>query len=150
MSAVIYEGSGPALGKEPAAKRICVSADSKGVAQIHDFIDSVLGDIAPSDGTMSKLSSRVHVVSDEICANIVSYSGADSFSYSIGLCERGIVIKTSDNGIPYNPLERDIPEIPEPSENGGLGIFIVRQMTDSLEYDRTCGKNNLTAVLKRF
>ncbi|MCD7738366.1 MAG: ATP-binding protein [Lachnospiraceae bacterium] len=52
-----------------------------------------------------------------------------------------------DHGIPYNPLERKSPDITlsaQKREVGGLGIFMVKQMMDSVRYRFENGCNILT------
>ena len=50
-----------------------------------------------------------------------------------------------DNGKPYNPLESKEPDITLSAEErtiGGLGVFMVQEMMDDVEY--THGMNKLT------
>jgi serine/threonine-protein kinase RsbW len=52
----------------------------------------------------------------------------------------------SDNGIPYNPLLREDPDIHLPLEQrtpGGLGIFLVRKLADDVRYEFRDGRNHL-------
>ncbi len=69
-------------------------------------------------------------------------------SYSI---ENGkLHISFTDNGIPYNPLEATEPDTTlsaEEREIGGLGIFMVKKMTESMEYEYKDDKNVLTLVI---
>ena len=67
------------------------------------------------------------------------------------LIENGkLHISFADNGIPYNPLEATEPDTTlsaEEREIGGLGIFMVKKMTESMEYEYTDDKNILTLVI---
>ena len=59
----------------------------------------------------------------------------------------GIEFVISDSGIPFDPTERkeaDITLSAEEREIGGLGIHLVRQIMDSIEYERKDGRNILT------
>lgn len=52
-----------------------------------------------------------------------------------------------DKGVPYNPLEKDDPDISLSAgerEIGGLGIFMVKQSMDKVEYRYEDGCNVLT------
>lgn len=52
-----------------------------------------------------------------------------------------------DNGKPYNPLEKEDPDVTLSAEErgiGGLGIFMVKKSMDSLDYEYQDGKNILT------
>ena len=51
-----------------------------------------------------------------------------------------------DDGLPFNPLEAPEPDLDSPIETrqiGGLGIHLVRNVTDGLEYRRNEGRNRL-------
>ena len=54
-----------------------------------------------------------------------------------------------DSGHPYNPLEKPDPDVTLPAEKrqiGGLGILLVRELMDSINYERMDGKNVLSLV----
>ena len=57
----------------------------------------------------------------------------------------------SDVGLPFNPLERDEPDITLNAEErkiGGLGIFMIKKIMDEVSYSYSNGKNILT--MKKF
>jgi len=57
------------------------------------------------------------------------------------------VIKFEDTGVSYNPLSSKDPDLNEDlkvREPGGLGIFLVKKIMDTIEYSRKDGKNILT------
>ena len=87
---------------------------------------------------------------DEIYANIVKYSKATLATIFYSIEDGKLRISFSDNGIPYNPLEAAEPDTTlsaEEREIGGLGIFMVKKMTESMEYEYKDGKNILTLVI---
>ena len=52
-----------------------------------------------------------------------------------------------DSGVPFNPLERENPDVTlgaEEREIGGLGIFLSKKYTDSIKYEYRDKKNVLT------
>lgn len=54
-----------------------------------------------------------------------------------------------DQGIPFNPLEREMPDTNLPIEErpiGGLGIFLVRKLFDEVYYEYKDNCNVLTVV----
>ena len=60
-----------------------------------------------------------------------------------------LIIK--DEGEPFNPLERDEPDISLSAaerEIGGLGIFITKKTMDTISYNFEDGKNILTMTKK--
>ena len=62
-----------------------------------------------------------------------------------------VYLTFKDKGIPYNPLERQDPDITlsvEDRDIGGYGIFMVKKAMDEVLYDHKDGKNILT-LMKR-
>jgi phosphoserine phosphatase RsbU/P len=90
----------------------------------------------------------------EILTNIISYGYTDSGEHeitvrlSIGPGEMRVDVE--DDGKPFNPLEApeaDTTKALEERAVGGLGVHLVRKLTDGLEYQRREGKNLL--VMKK-
>ena len=125
---------------------ISIVPDSNSYAAVGAFADllSEKLEIVP------KIANKINIVFDEIYANIVNYSKAtlSTISYSI---ENGkLRISFIDNGIAYNPLEAKEPDTTlsaDEREIGGLGIFMVKKMTESMNYEYTDDKNILTLVI---
>ena len=58
-----------------------------------------------------------------------------------------VILRFADDGKPYNPLLREDPDITLPAEErsiGGLGILMIRRMTDRQAYEYINGRNLLT------
>ena len=54
-----------------------------------------------------------------------------------------LIFEFTDEGMEYNPLEKPDPDINLPPEErplGGLGIFMVKEMTDNISYKRAIDK----------
>lgn len=59
---------------------------------------------------------------------------------------RKFVLEFEDRGIPFDPLAVDEPDLKaglDEREAGGLGIFLIRRMTDEVHYRRVGGQNIL-------
>ncbi len=107
-------------------------------------------------GTAHTLSldfqSRLNLVLDELVTNSVCYALPELTDPELRLrlfVDQGsVVAQFEDNGEAYNPFE----EVPEPDTRlglterpiGGLGIFFVKQLTDSSTYERIDGRNRIT------
>ena len=97
-----------------------------------------------------KIANKINIVFDEIYANIVNYSKATLATVSYSIETGKLCLTFADNGISYNPLEAVEPDITlsaEEREIGGLGIFMVKKMTESMEYEYKDDKNMLTLVI---
>jgi anti-sigma regulatory factor (Ser/Thr protein kinase) len=95
----------------------------------------------------------VNVCLDELFTNIVSYGFKDDqvhmTQFTMNLDNGVLKIVIEDEGIPFNPLDKADPEIPDDLIDvkiGGLGIHIVRKLMDDLHYERKRGRNKLTLV----
>ena len=104
-----------------------------------------LGSVLPS----------IHLVTEELVVNVASYAypdGADDYlDVEIIRDEGHITLRFRDGGVPFNPLEREAPDTTLPIEErpiGGLGIYLVRQFMDTVEYEYTNGENILTVMKK--
>ncbi|MBP5285596.1 MAG: SpoIIE family protein phosphatase [Kiritimatiellae bacterium] len=123
----------------------------EGIASASDFLDGVFE--AEKDAEIRALSPALHIVLDEICSNIVKHSGASGFGIDVEFAEnpKGVKLTFTDDGAAYDPLAHADPDITLPAEErpiGGLGILMVKKMSDSISYRRAHNRNVL-AVFKR-
>jgi len=61
----------------------------------------------------------------------------------------GFVVEIEDSGSPFDPLSVAAPDTSAPLESrevGGLGILLVRRVTDLVRWRREAGRNVLTLV----
>ena len=117
---------------------------------------TVLGEwllsIAAELDIQERIKKQLMISCDEIFTNIASYAypdGNGSIAVAVEFVSpiQCLRIIFSDSGIAYNPLEISEPDIGSAlSERkiGGLGMFMVKKMMDSIEYCRQDGKNILT------
>ena len=97
------------------------------------------------------LAMNINLAMEEALSNIIFYAFTDSDKHqikiSISLNNKGLTIKITDNGIPFNPLSQHQPDITLPAEErpvGGLGIFLISQIMDKMNYTRQNNQNILT------
>ena len=125
---------------------ISVVPDAASQKVVGEFADSLSArlEIVP------KIANKINIVFDEIYANIVNYSKASLATISYSIENGKLHLSFADNGVPYNPLDAAEPDTTlsaEEREIGGLGIFMVRKMTESMNYEYADGKNILTLVI---
>jgi anti-sigma regulatory factor (Ser/Thr protein kinase) len=92
----------------------------------------------------------IRLVVEELVVNIVNYSGSDYLDVEIQREKDGITMQYRDGGVPFNPLEKEWPDISLPMEQrkiGGLGIYLVVTKMDTAEYEYTNGENVFTTSL---
>ena len=101
---------------------------------------------------------QIELAIDEVFTNIVSYAyvseGGEKtatvqFDYDPGTgCIKLVFV---DNGIPYDPMKKEDPDVNLPAEQreiGGLGIFLVKKTMDEMHYEYRDGQNRLTLLKK--
>lgn len=103
------------------------------------------------------LQFKLRLCIEEVVENIVSYAydgGNGWVEVGTQLDDNTLTITLKDEGFPFNPLEKQDPDITLSAEErqiGGLGIFLCKQMMDKLEYERIDGCNlfKMTKHLKQ-
>jgi serine/threonine-protein kinase RsbW len=88
---------------------------------------------------------------DEIVTNVARHAHRDGgehhFTLHIALSKEEFVARIEDDGMEFNPLNHPIPNLDAPLEErkeGGLGIYLVRQIMTTVDYQRIAGKNVVT------
>ena len=111
-----------------------------------------LSSIAAELDIQDRIKKQLMISCDEIFTNIASYAypdGNGSIAVAVEFVSetQNLRIIFRDSGTAFNPLEISEPDTSSAlSERkiGGLGIFMVKKMMDSVEYCRQDGKNILT------
>lgn len=94
--------------------------------------------------------SQIDLVVEEIFMNVALHgyqSVQGDVEVSISVAHNLATIIFKDRGVPFNPLLRKDPDITlsvDEREIGGLGIYLSKEMMDSIEYDFVSGQNILT------
>jgi serine/threonine-protein kinase RsbW len=94
---------------------------------------------------------NIHLALEEALSNIIYYGFRDEAKHrievSLTLSETDITIVITDDGIPFDPTSVQLPDLSDPVEErhiGGLGIFLISQVMDSIHYSRNNNLNTLT------
>ena len=116
-----------------------------------DYLCQKLEDYGKSIGISKKSFYHIILAVDEVCTNIISYGYKDDVEHIIRLDisqENGLlIINIEDDGIPFNPTVTKTPDLSCPIEErdvGGLGCYLMNNLMDDINYERTDNKNILT------
>ena len=128
--------------------QITLDATEQSLNSVVDFVDMVLDHIE----CPTRARRQIHVVADEIFSNIARYAyGHDTGDATVRMGFESpnhmLVLTFEDHGKPFDPCRSDDPDTALTIEDrpvGGLGIFMVKQMMDVVEYCRRNGCNVLT------
>ena len=129
-------------------KEIRLRAVVENIPKVMEFIDAELEAL----GCPMKAGMQIDVAIDELFGNIAHYayaSGTGEATVRFGYDEASQTASITfiDSGVPYNPLEKEDPDVTAPAEKrgiGGLGIFLVKKTMDAMRYERRDGQNWLT------
>lgn len=134
-------------------KSITIPAISEDPTPVNEFVEAELSqhDCSP------KAINQIEIAIEEIFVNVVRYAGLTKDEDIEIRCEvlsdpLRVVLTFLDGGIPFDPLAKEDPDLsPEGliEREGGLGIFMVKQMMDEVSYSYEDGKNTLT-ILKHL
>ena len=122
---------------------LLIEAKLENMERVQTFIAERLEDCHP------KVRNHIGIAVDEIFSNIAGYAyyplaGIAFVRIAVG---SDIVIEFEDNGVAYDPFSQNAPDVSLPieeRETGGLGLFMVKKIMDSVEYQRKGNKNILT------
>ena len=148
MLVMRYNGPGDACAWRGRRCSRTFAAEEASIPATADYMDGVLSENDIPQAIQTKLA----VIRDELVSNIVRYSGATGFDIGVEITDgpRGVRLTLSDDGKPYDPLARPLPDVTAPAETrpqGGLGIMVVRSLADSVAYERKHDRNVLTVFI---
>ena len=125
-----------------------LSCELSEVTELHSQLDAIA---AQGEVTRHQLF-YIKLVTEELFTNFVSYGRNCDGTMTVRVNVQGdrIRITTSDDGRAFDPnvltapdTEADLADRPV----GGLGIFLLMEVGDSLTYDRRDGRNVVTLEL---
>jgi anti-sigma regulatory factor (Ser/Thr protein kinase) len=122
-----------------------------------DHLNRVLKEInafAQQAGAAEDQVGQIELVLEELLVNIMNYAypqdpGTIEIRYQLSQPSL-LKLEILDHGVPFDPLS--IPEVDteatlEERSIGGLGIYLVRNIAEHIEYQRQDGKNMLTVSM---
>jgi sigma-B regulation protein RsbU (phosphoserine phosphatase) len=132
-------------------RELAITNDLSHLAQVNDFVKSIGDELKfePSDTQNLKLAIEEAVV------NVINYAYPAEEKSDINIeataTATALRFKIIDNGMAFAPT--DAPDVDtsltaEERQIGGLGIFLVRQLMDTINYERIDHTNVLTLTKK--
>lgn len=133
-------------------EEITLQAEKQNIPKVIEFIDGKLEELA----CPMKAQMQIDVAVDEMFTNISSYAygeqgGTATVRFGFDEETRTVRIDFSDSGVPFDPLQREDPDVTLSVEDrpiGGLGIYLVKKTMDRVDYRYSDGYNQLTIYKK--
>ncbi|MCX5794048.1 MAG: ATP-binding protein [Elusimicrobia bacterium] len=116
---------------------------------------AVVSGAARAEGLDPQKIGCVELAVEEAVTNICKYAGPEGPA-AIGLsclADDGILaVEIADDGRPFDMTARADPDLTVPLEDrpiGGLGVFLIKKVTDRVSYERRPGRNVLRLEFRR-
>jgi sigma-B regulation protein RsbU (phosphoserine phosphatase) len=135
----------------PIRHSITLPNDINSVPQLNDFIDG----FSLEAGLDMSMTMSLNLALEEAVVNVMTYAYAPDTQGELTLeavADKGVVtFILTDTGVPFDPTAKEDADTTLGIEDrpiGGLGIFLVRQLMDAVDYQRVDGQNVLTLTKK--
>lgn len=117
--------------------RICIPGDTAQLAIVREFVETK----ARQFGFTESGAYKIVIAVDEACSNLIRHSYKLDTSRLLCIQVENnidtITIQIFDTGSSFNPLNVPAPDMTEYFKRymrGGLGVHIIRQLIDRIEY----------------
>lgn len=126
---------------------LTIEAKTENLEKVLAFVDKHLEE----KECAIKVQMQIDVAVEELFVNIAQYAydsdtGMVTIQVEIQEEPLAVMITFIDNGVPYNPLAKEDPDITLAAEErqiGSLGIYMVKKTMDDITYDYKDGQNIL-------
>ncbi len=130
-----------------AEKRLSIHNRLAEIATVTDVLEA----FALSNGVPETITWRFQLALEELLRNVIAHAYADNEDHRIDVslrCLQTVFTATiTDDGIPFNPLHAESPDLSEALDDreiGGLGIHLARKVVEEIDYAWEDGKNVVT------
>ncbi len=128
-----------------------LDAVPENLQEVQDFVDEHLA----AASCPPRAQMQIGVAVEEIFVNITHYAynpnkGKATIRVEVGEDPVSVTITFLDQGVPYDPLARQDPDVTLPASErniGGLGVFMTKNLMDDVAYEYRDGQNIL--ILKK-
>ena len=128
-------------------KELTIAATVENIEVVTDFVNQQLELLE----CPMKAQMQIDIAIDELFSNIAHYSynpevGQATVRVEVVENPLAVTITFIDNGIPYDPLAKEDPDLTLSAEErqiGGLGIYMVKKSMDEIAYEYKDGQNIL-------
>ena len=125
--------------------------DVKQVKTLNAFVQQVTGRL----GIEAKIAKQIKLAVEEAVVNVMDYAYPPEVTGDISVQAKSdgqwLKFVITDNGVAFDPTEKEKADTTLSAEDrpiGGMGILLVRELMDSINYERTDGKNVLSLKKK--
>ncbi|MBQ9450812.1 MAG: ATP-binding protein [Bacteroidales bacterium] len=128
-------------------KTLVLQNDIRQIPELAVFVDGLAEEMSLDPS----LAMGLNLALEEAVTNVMMYAypagESGTVEIEVDAREDRMVFRLTDAGVPFDPTAAPAADITlgvEERPIGGLGIFLVRQIMDSVVYERRDGRNILT------
>jgi len=149
--------AGAALSAQTAPLRVerTVQARLERLPLVHELVDG----FTRQAGLEPALAHDLRLVIEEACVNVMRYAyagrspGELSLAIELDAAARPAALRVTvqDTGLPFDPLTVPAPDTAAPAERrpvGGLGVLLMRRLTDQQFHRHDPGRGNVLTLVK--
>jgi len=131
---------------------ITIPAEIDRIRDVTEFLSGYVREL----GFSREKAGEVRLIAEEILVNIAKYAYPEERGdIEVDCCadNAGVVhINVIDSGVAFDPLSLPSPDLSltlDEREIGGLGVFLVRELAETVSYTRDGNRNILTLTVTR-
>jgi serine/threonine-protein kinase RsbW len=135
------------------AKTKTFKSQTKNLILIREFVMDFLSSNNVSKEDMEKIILAI----DEACTNKIKHAykfdETQDIILKLKFIDDKFIAEISDFGLPFNPEEIPVPNLKENyinKKSGGYGIFLMRQLMDSVDYEFNPDGENKIILTKKL
>ena len=129
---------------------LTVKASLENLQEIRSYIDQAGASLGINDSALADL----RLVVDEAVTNVVIHGYGDvegNVEIRMEASGSSVIVRIRDNAKTFNPDQLGAPQLNTPLKDrpfGGMGIFLIRKMTDEAEFLPLPGGGNELRLVK--
>lgn len=142
----------PGNNRQPMQQRLNITNEVSELRKLKKFVD----DTCSRAGTDKSTCERLNLAMEEAVANVVMYAYDKGVTGYIEITSRlmdsELEFTITDSGKEFDPTQKEDADVTLPLDErtiGGLGVFIVKKIMDSMSY-RRIGNKNVLRLTKRI
>ena len=141
----------PKTFESTMSETLLIKNDVHEVSKFNTFIKSVMEKL----NIEASLANKLRLAIEEAVVNVIDYAYPidQEGTIEVRIMFDGETMKTMiiDSGVAFDPTEKEKADTSLSAEDrqiGGLGILLVRELMDTINYERVNGQNVLTLIKK--
>ena len=124
------------------------------IENLDTMIEFIIEHLKKNVKVTQHVDMEVRLLCEEVLMNIINHAYCDKCElkdmyagYEYDNDRECVVLKIIDHGVPFNPISEEEPKITGTileRQIGGLGILLIKKISDVIEYERKDDMNILT------